>query len=201
MCKMAILGRGSMKDKQKEEELRNSLDPKYAHLNEDLHVEISALGPPAEAHARIAYALAEVRKFLIPDANDTIRQEQLREILSGEAGQEVAERVRHKLAPRLQHPQAPLPPAAHPPIADQRGHPPQVVQTVPPRTNVHSILERARISMEESHRYDDHGHHEPPPPPHNSHSYPPHPHPFDPRYQNPVPNGPQAHPAPVYYRR
>jgi KH domain-containing RNA-binding signal transduction-associated protein 3 len=34
MCKMAILGRGSMKDKQREEELRNSLDPKYAHLNE-----------------------------------------------------------------------------------------------------------------------------------------------------------------------
>jgi hypothetical protein len=31
---MAILGRGSMKDKQREEELRNSLDPKYAHLNE-----------------------------------------------------------------------------------------------------------------------------------------------------------------------
>lgn len=37
-----------MKDKQREEDLRNSLDPKYAHLNEDLHVEVSALGPPAE---------------------------------------------------------------------------------------------------------------------------------------------------------
>lgn len=39
MCKMAILGRGSMKDKKREEELRNSCDPKYAHLNEELHVE------------------------------------------------------------------------------------------------------------------------------------------------------------------
>nr|XP_023028727.1 KH domain-containing, RNA-binding, signal transduction-associated protein 2-like [Leptinotarsa decemlineata] len=29
MCKMAVLGRGSMKDRQKEDELRNSLDPKY----------------------------------------------------------------------------------------------------------------------------------------------------------------------------
>lgn len=80
MCKMAVLGRGSMKDRQKEEELRQSLDPKYSHLSDDLHVEISALGPPAEAHARIAFALAEVRKYLIPDNNDNIRQEQMREI-------------------------------------------------------------------------------------------------------------------------
>lgn len=80
MCKMAVLGRGSMKDRQKEEDLRISLDPKYAHLGDDLHVEISALGPPAEAHARIAFALAEVRKYLIPDNNDNIRQEQMREM-------------------------------------------------------------------------------------------------------------------------
>lgn len=80
MCKMAVLGRGSMKDRQKEEELRNSLDPKYGHLSDDLHVEISALGPPAEAHARVAFALAEVRKYLIPDNNDNIRQEQMREM-------------------------------------------------------------------------------------------------------------------------
>ncbi|XP_048000864.1 KH domain-containing, RNA-binding, signal transduction-associated protein 2-like isoform X2 [Leguminivora glycinivorella] len=70
MCKMAVLGRGSMRDRQKEEELRNSLDPKYAHLTDELHVEISALAPPAEAHARIAYALAEVKKYLLPDVND-----------------------------------------------------------------------------------------------------------------------------------
>ena len=30
------------------------------HLAEDLHVEITAFAPPAEAHARIAYALTEV---------------------------------------------------------------------------------------------------------------------------------------------
>ncbi|KAG5881145.1 hypothetical protein JTB14_020847 [Gonioctena quinquepunctata] len=80
MCKMAVLGRGSMKDRQKEDELRHSLDPKYSHLVDDLHVEISALGPPAEAHARVAFALAEVRKYLIPDNNDNIRQEQMREM-------------------------------------------------------------------------------------------------------------------------
>ena len=43
-------------------------------------MEITALAPPAEAHARIAFALAEVRKYLIPDNNDNIRQEQMREM-------------------------------------------------------------------------------------------------------------------------
>ncbi|XP_023326744.1 KH domain-containing, RNA-binding, signal transduction-associated protein 3 [Eurytemora carolleeae] len=80
MTKMAVLGRGSMRDKQKEEDLRLSADPKYQHLQEDLHVEITAFAPPAEAHARIAYALTEVRKYLIPDSNDEIRQEQMREM-------------------------------------------------------------------------------------------------------------------------
>lgn len=41
-------------------------DPRYSHLMEDLHVEISTFAAPAEAHARIAYALAEVRRFLVP---------------------------------------------------------------------------------------------------------------------------------------
>ncbi|KAF5274118.1 hypothetical protein FQR65_LT04516 [Abscondita terminalis] len=63
-----------------EEELRASGDPKFQHLSEELHVEISAFATPAEAHARIAYALAEVRRFLVPDYNDDIRQEQMWEM-------------------------------------------------------------------------------------------------------------------------
>lgn len=81
MCKMTVLGRNSMRDRVKEEELRNSKDPKYSHLNSDLHVEISTVAPPAEAYARVAYAMAELRKYLIPDNNDVIRQEQLRELM------------------------------------------------------------------------------------------------------------------------
>ncbi|XP_017090859.2 uncharacterized protein [Drosophila bipectinata] len=80
MCKMAVLGRGSMRDRRKEEELRASGDSRYAHLFEDLHVEISTFAAPAEAHARIAYALAEVRRFLVPDYHDDIRQEQMWEM-------------------------------------------------------------------------------------------------------------------------
>ncbi|CAB0020383.1 unnamed protein product, partial [Nesidiocoris tenuis] len=50
-----------------EEECRASLDPKYSHLSDDLHVEIFAMAPPAEAYARLAFALVEVKKYLTPD--------------------------------------------------------------------------------------------------------------------------------------
>ena len=43
-------------------------------------MEITAFASPAEAHARVAYALSEVRKYLVPDSNDEIRQGQMREI-------------------------------------------------------------------------------------------------------------------------
>jgi len=80
MTKMAVLGRGSMRNKQQEEEFRSSSDPKHSHLKEDLHVEITAFASPAEAYARLAFALTEIRKYLIPDSNDQIRQRQMREI-------------------------------------------------------------------------------------------------------------------------
>lgn len=80
MTKMAILGKGSMRNPSQEEELRTSTDPKHTHLGEDLHVEISTFASPAEAHARLALALSEIRAYLIPDSNDQIRQQQMREI-------------------------------------------------------------------------------------------------------------------------
>uniref|UniRef100_T1K6B0 Uncharacterized protein n=1 Tax=Tetranychus urticae TaxID=32264 RepID=T1K6B0_TETUR len=69
-----------MRDKKKEEDLQNSGDPKYHHLNEDLHVEISAFAPPAEAYSRVGHALHQVQRFLVPDYYDDIRQQQLREL-------------------------------------------------------------------------------------------------------------------------
>ncbi|KAG8231140.1 hypothetical protein J437_LFUL009845 [Ladona fulva] len=63
-----------------ESELRACGDPKYSHLNEELHVEVTGYAAPAEAHARVAYALAALRKYLIPDNNDEIRQQQMREM-------------------------------------------------------------------------------------------------------------------------
>ena len=81
-CRMLIQGRGSMKDSQNEEELRNSGDPRYAHLHRDLHVDVSTIASPSEAYARVAYALVEIRKYLVPDANDEIRKEQIGELKS-----------------------------------------------------------------------------------------------------------------------
>ncbi|KAI1283752.1 KH domain-containing, RNA-binding, signal transduction-associated protein 2 [Halotydeus destructor] len=78
--KMAILGRGSMRDKLKEEDLRQNGDPKYGHLREELHVEVTAFAPAAIAYKRISHALAEVQRFLVPDYYDEIRQQQLREL-------------------------------------------------------------------------------------------------------------------------
>ncbi|KAL5291547.1 KHDRBS1.2 family protein [Megaselia abdita] len=85
-CKICVLGKNSMRDKQKEDELRNSGDPRYAHLNQQLHVEISTVASPAEAYANIAYALAELRKYIMPDKFDVIRQEQLKELMDGPEG-------------------------------------------------------------------------------------------------------------------
>lgn len=51
---------------QQEEELRQSGEAKYHHLNEDLHVLIEVFAPPAEAYARMGHALEEIKKFLIP---------------------------------------------------------------------------------------------------------------------------------------
>ncbi|XP_054655341.1 KH domain-containing, RNA-binding, signal transduction-associated protein 2 isoform X2 [Dunckerocampus dactyliophorus] len=78
--KMSILGKGSMRDKVKEEELRKSGEAKYAHLSHDLHVLIEVFAPPGEAYSRMSHALEEIKKFLVPDYNDEIRQEQLREL-------------------------------------------------------------------------------------------------------------------------
>ena len=62
--KMSILGRGSIRDKSKEEELRSRNDPAYEHLKDDLHVLIEAT--PPHTHVKIAAGIAEVKKMLIP---------------------------------------------------------------------------------------------------------------------------------------
>ncbi|NWI47258.1 KHDR1 protein, partial [Picathartes gymnocephalus] len=79
-AKISVLGKGSMRDKTKEEELRKGGDPKYAHLNMDLHVFIEVFGPPCEAYALMAHAMEEVKKFLVPDMMDDICQEQFLEL-------------------------------------------------------------------------------------------------------------------------
>lgn len=162
MCKMAVLGRGSMRDRQKEEELRTSLDPKYAHLTDELHVEISALAPPAEAHARIAYALAEVKKYLLPDTNDMIWQTQMRDIDRGgfPAGPRGPGGFNRGFEPPSSAAPSGAPRGARPP---PRMPAPPMQRAMPPKNKVISILDRARSAME-TYPYDD-GYSQPPEPP------------------------------------
>lgn len=59
-----------MRDKRKEEELRNGGDPKYEHLRDGLHVLVEAQGPFDVAQARRAAGVAEIRKMLLPPVSD-----------------------------------------------------------------------------------------------------------------------------------
>jgi len=65
-AKMSIFGKGSMKDKSKEEELAKSEEAEHAHLKEPLHVLLEVKAPRAEAHWRMSNALIEVYKFMVP---------------------------------------------------------------------------------------------------------------------------------------
>ncbi|MED6271561.1 hypothetical protein CHARACLAT_021549 [Characodon lateralis] len=99
-----------------EEELRQSGEAKYNHLNEDLHVLIEVFAPPAEAYARMGHALEEIKKFLIPDYNDEIRQAQLQELTYLNGGSEDAKvpSVRGKSTTRGRGTPVPGPPRCSP---------------------------------------------------------------------------------------
>ena len=86
--RISILGRGSTRNKEKEEELSLSDDPKHEHLKEPLHVLIEVEAVKSEAHQRLGTALAEIYKYLIPE-NDELRQQQMREMamLTGNTSQ------------------------------------------------------------------------------------------------------------------
>lgn len=86
-CKMAILGKGSMRDKGKEDDLRKE-GGKYSHLNEDLHVYVEAFAEMTDGYRRLAHAVSELKKFLIPEPNDDIRAQQMEEMMmySGDSG-------------------------------------------------------------------------------------------------------------------
>lgn len=120
-AKISVLGKGSMRDKAKEEELRKGGEPKYAHLSMDLHVFIEVFAPIPEAYLRMAHAMEEVKKFLIPqDMMDDICQEQFMEMSYLNGGQEGGARGRG--GPPGRGRGAPPPPS---PVARGRGMPPR----------------------------------------------------------------------------
>ncbi|KAI4873187.1 hypothetical protein NFI96_019322 [Prochilodus magdalenae] len=63
-CKIMVRGKGSMRDKKKEEQNRGK--PNWEHLNEDLHVLITVEDSQNRAEIKLKRAVEEVKKLLVP---------------------------------------------------------------------------------------------------------------------------------------
>ncbi len=63
-CKIMVRGRGSMRDKKKEEQNRGK--PNWEHLSEDLHVLVQCEDTDNRARVKLQRAIHEVKKLLVP---------------------------------------------------------------------------------------------------------------------------------------
>lgn len=79
-CKIMVRGKGSMRDKQKEDMNRGK--PNWEHLNEELHVLITVEDTENRAKVKLARAVDEVRKLLVPspEGEDDLKKMQLMEL-------------------------------------------------------------------------------------------------------------------------
>ncbi|CAH2250948.1 quaking isoform X6 [Pelobates cultripes] len=79
-CKIMVRGKGSMRDKKKEEQNRGK--PNWEHLNEDLHVLITVEDAQNRAELKLKRAVEEVKKLLVPAAEgeDSLKKMQLMEL-------------------------------------------------------------------------------------------------------------------------
>ncbi|XP_014013642.1 protein quaking-A isoform X2 [Salmo salar] len=79
-CKIMVRGKGSMRDKKKEELNRGK--PNWEHLSEELHVLITVEDSHNRAQIKLQRATAEVKKLLVPaaDGEDSLKKMQLMEL-------------------------------------------------------------------------------------------------------------------------
>ncbi|KAH9511798.1 hypothetical protein DERF_010225 [Dermatophagoides farinae] len=79
-CKIMVRGRGSMRDKKKEEQNRGK--PNWEHLNDKLHVLITVEDTENRAIAKMERAIEEVKKLLVPitEGEDELKKRQLMEL-------------------------------------------------------------------------------------------------------------------------
>lgn len=79
-CKIMVRGKGSMRDKKKEEANRGK--PNWEHLSDELHVLITVEDTENRAGMKIKRALEEVKKLLVPHAEgeDELKKRQLMEL-------------------------------------------------------------------------------------------------------------------------
>lgn len=79
-CKILVRGKGSMREKAKEEIYRDK--PNWEHLKEDLHVLITVDDSENRAKLKLARAVGDVKKLLVPpvDGEDNLKKLQLMEL-------------------------------------------------------------------------------------------------------------------------
>lgn len=79
-CKIMVRGKGSMRDKKKEEMNRGK--PNWEHLNEELHVLITVEDSRNRADLKMKRAMDEVKKLLVPapEGEDDLKKRQLMEL-------------------------------------------------------------------------------------------------------------------------
>ncbi|CEF64917.1 Protein quaking [Strongyloides ratti] len=79
-CKIMVRGKGSMRDKKKEDMNRGK--PNWEHLSEDLHVLIQCEDTKNRCDVKIQRAIEEVRKLLVPapEGEDELKKKQLMEL-------------------------------------------------------------------------------------------------------------------------
>ncbi|XP_076172228.1 protein held out wings isoform X3 [Ptiloglossa arizonensis] len=79
-CKIMVRGKGSMRDKKKEELNRGK--PNWEHLTDELHVLLTVEDTENRATLKLARAVEEVKKLLIPvaDGEDELKKRQLMEL-------------------------------------------------------------------------------------------------------------------------
>lgn len=79
-CKIMVRGRGSMRDKKKEEQNRGKAN--WEHLNDDLHVLITVEDTGNRAAVKLQRAVEEIKKLLIPvtEGEDELKKRQLMEL-------------------------------------------------------------------------------------------------------------------------
>jgi len=78
-CKIMVRGKGSMRDKKKEDQNRGK--PNWEHLNDDLHVLITVEDSENRAKVKLNRAVEEVKKLLkVNDGEDELKKRQLMEL-------------------------------------------------------------------------------------------------------------------------
>ncbi|KAL9892389.1 protein held out wings isoform X3 [Glossina fuscipes] len=79
-CKIMVRGKGSMRDKKKEDANRGK--PNWEHLSDELHVLITVEDTENRAKIKLTQAVNEVQKLLVPQAEgeDELKKRQLMEL-------------------------------------------------------------------------------------------------------------------------